>query len=103
MEEIITQCEMNNIASVNKITLAIGRFVAVDNFALEFAFKCVSRSTICEGATLIVEEISPVAYCENCHEDFEVTFMKKNCPLCGQVSDKITKGYEILLYRIEGE
>lgn len=103
MEEIITQCEMNDIASVTKITLAIGQFVAVDKLSLEFAFRSVSKGTICEKATLLVEEISPLAYCERCQEDFGATFMNKNCPLCGQVSNKITKGYEILLYRIEGE
>lgn len=103
MDEIIIQCEANNIARVTEVTLAIGQFVAVDKFALEFAFNCVSKGTICENAILIVKEIYPKAYCENCNEEFEVTFINKNCPLCGETSQKITQGYEILLYRIEGE
>lgn len=103
MEEIDYQCKLNNIGKVSKILLAIGRFVAVDNEALRFAFEGVSRGTICEGAVIEVEEIIPMAYCEICNEEYEVSFTGRSCPLCGSVSNNITKGNEILLYTIEGE
>ena len=103
MEEIEYHCKLNNIVKVSKILLAIGKFVAVDNEALRFAFEGVSKGTSCEGAVMEVEEIIPMAYCETCNEEYEVSFTRRSCPLCGNVSSNLTKGNEILLYRIEGE
>lgn len=103
METVNAQCEENHIKRVTKIKLVMGDFVAVDSSALDFAFKYITRGTICEGAELQVENITPMAYCDNCSKEFQVSFMIKTCPICGEFSNEITKGYEMLLYSIEGE
>lgn len=101
--EIEYHCVKNNISRVNKVILAIGQFIAIDFNALEFAFQSASKNTICEDAVLEIEEITPRAYCGLCEIDYEIGFTNKSCPTCGLINSNITKGYEILLYRIEGD
>lgn len=103
LEEIEYQCTNTKINKIIKVTLAIGGFTAVDFSALKFAFDSISKDTICEGANLEIEEITPMAHCDSCELDYEVTFTNKRCPNCGRISTNLIKGYEILLYRIEGE
>lgn len=103
MEEIEHQCLINKITKVTTVVFAIGKFAAVDYNALKFAFESISRSTICEGAFLEMMEITPVAQCDLCHREYQVSFTKNSCPSCGNISCNIVRGNEILLYRIEGE
>lgn len=103
LEEVEYQCIGTNINKISKVILAIGHFAAVDFHALKFAFESISKDTICEGAHLEIEEIIPMAHCDFCGHEYEVTFTNKICHECGHISTNIIKGYEILLYRIEGE
>lgn len=97
------QCIKNNITKVAKVILQIGEFSCIDNSSIDFIFKEMSSGSCCEGAKLIIEKLLSKAYCNNCHKAFPLKITNSKCPICNHVSSKITSGYEILLYRIEGE
>lgn len=96
-------CINNNITKVEKIVLKIGEFSCVDNSSLRFAFESLSKDSICEGAILDIDKVNGMAYCKKCNREFHVEFSKMECPICNNPSMDITNGYEMLLYRIEGE
>lgn len=100
---VLENCKNNNINKVEKIVLKIGEFSCVDNSSLLFAFESLSKDSICEGAVLDIEKVIGMAYCKNCNKEFHVEFSKKKCPICHKSSMDITNGYEMLLYKIEGE
>lgn len=92
-----------NIKRIEKIILKIGEFTCIEENTLRFAFNSMSAGTICENAKLILEKIKASAYCDNCKENFNISYTKKLCPKCNKYSCNITTGYELLLERIEGE
>jgi len=97
------QCIKNNITKVSKVFLQIGEFSCIDNSSIDFIFKEMSSGSCCEGAKLIIEKLLSKSYCNNCHKEFPLKTTNRKCPICNQISNEITSGYEILLYRIEGE
>ncbi|MBU3109513.1 hydrogenase maturation nickel metallochaperone HypA [Clostridium gasigenes] len=100
---VYENCRYNNISKVEKIVLKMGEFSYINNSSLIFAFESLSKDGICEGATLDIEKVIAMAYCKNCNKEFHLEFSKKECPICNSYSMDITNGYEMLLYRIEGE
>lgn len=100
---VLENCRENNINKVDRIVLKIGEFSCVDNSSLLFAFESLSRDSICEGALLDIGKVCGMAYCKECDKEFYVEFNKKECPICNKKSMDITNGYEMLLYKIEGE
>ncbi|MEG0132554.1 MAG: hydrogenase maturation nickel metallochaperone HypA [Clostridium sp.] len=93
----------NNITKVSKVILQIGEFSCIEDSSMKFAFEALSQGSICEKADLELDRIRGRAYCSKCSKEFNVGFTRKTCPDCNETSSEITSGYEILLYRIEGE
>lgn len=96
-------CKKNNINKATKIILKIGEFYYIEKSYLIFAFEALSKNGICEGAKLEINEVKAKAYCKKCQQEFSISFTNKKCPKCNCLSNEIISGYEMLLYRIEGE
>lgn len=103
LDIIFINAEIHNIKEVKKIVLKIGEFTCIQENALRFAFKAISKKTLCANAQLVIETVKAAAYCENCKQCFDINYTNKICPKCGQFSFNITTGYELLLESIEGE
>lgn len=103
LDQVLDICELNNIKKVNSVVLQVGEFSCANNTSLSFIFKILSKNTKCEDSKLVIDKIKSKAYCSNCNKEFPIDFMNKQCPICNKYSYKVTSGYELILYRIEGE
>lgn len=91
------------LRKINKITVKVGEFTCIEENALKFAFKNLSKDTICQNSQLIIQKIKASAYCDNCKQNFSISYTDKLCPKCNRFSNNIVTGYELILESIEGE
>ncbi|MDU4861679.1 MAG: hydrogenase maturation nickel metallochaperone HypA [Terrisporobacter othiniensis] len=95
--------ENNNLKRIHKIYMKIGEFTCVDENSMRFVFEALKKNTICEDADLIIDKVKAKARCDYCNEEFEINFTNKICPKCHKHSNNICKGYELLVWQIEGD
>lgn len=93
----------HNLQKVNKIIVKIGEFTCIEENTLIFAFKAISEETMSKDCKFQIQKIRARAYCKYCKYNFFISYTNKYCPRCNRQSLNITTGYELLLYRIEGE
>ncbi|WP_186428848.1 hydrogenase maturation nickel metallochaperone HypA [Clostridium sp. BSD9I1] len=93
----------SNIKKVDKIILQVGEFTCIEDSLLQFAFEAMKEKGICENAQLFIKKIKATSYCDNCKEEFEVSYRNRLCPKCNNFGCNIVKGYELYLESIEGE
>lgn len=103
LEIVKDHAKHNSFSHVNKIIMTIGEFCSLEENSLIFAFDTLSKDTLCNEATLVIQKTEAKAYCNHCKIEFKVTFINKLCPICKEYSHQITTGYEILVSSIEGE
>lgn len=93
----------NNLKSIDKVTLSIGKLRQITPEFLQFAFDSVSQDTIAANAKLIIEEIPIKMGCKLCNQEFVVTRNTYICPKCGEAGIEVLTGKEILIKSVEGE
>lgn len=86
---------------VTKIYLSIGRMTGVVRESLEFAFEVARLGTCAAGAELVIEEVPPVARCEQCGTEFECNDFQFQCPKCGAMASRLVQGTELNVVKIE--
>ncbi len=101
LEIAITNAKQQNAHKINKITMNIGKLSGVIPDALEFAFDVVTKDTIAENATLTINTIPVICYCNSCQENFYPQEWFFECPKCHQFSNNIIQGKEIELMSVE--
>lgn len=100
---VLENAEENNMKRVSKITLKIGELSGVMSDALNFAFSCLSKDTITEGADFVIEKVEAMAICDECNIEFKIDHFNKLCPNCKKFSSHIISGYELYVNTIEGD
>ena len=93
----------NNLKSIHKITLKVGKLRQVVPEFLKFAFESLSEGTLAERADLVIEEISITMKCQSCNKIFTVDRSMYVCPYCDEVKLTILTGKEMSLETIEGK
>lgn len=102
--EIINEnIKVHNLKKVSKVILKIGDMTCVEENAIRFSFEVFSKGTPVEKAELIIKKIKSSAFCENCSETFDVSFLNKICPKCNTFSSNVITGYELQIDELEGE
>ena len=87
--------------TIHRFKMRIGKMSGVVPSALNFAFDVVTQGTIAENATLEIETVPLICYCDSCQMDFEADDIIYQCPLCGNISYKVKSGQEIELTSLE--
>ena len=100
LEDIAKQ---NNLQSISKVTLSIGRLRQVFPEFLQFAFETASEHTIAKHAKLIIEEVPIKVHCKTCGDEFIIERNTYICPKCQGTKLEVLSGKEILIKSIEGE
>ncbi len=102
MIEIVQQYAREHGADpVKTISIRLGELSAMSR-ALHFCFGAASRGTLCEGATLHIEEIPLTVYCPGCDENkLPMGRYSFRCMDCGIPTPKIITGKEMELVSIE--
>lgn len=105
MEEILNLAIENTkekkASHIKQINVTIGKMSGVVPSALEFAFEVIKKNTIAENATLNIELLPIICYCDSCQEKFMPEEWFFQCPKCQQFSNKIIQGKEIQLTSLE--
>jgi hydrogenase nickel incorporation protein HypA/HybF len=86
---------------VAEISIRMGVLSGISR-ALYFCFPSASRGTICEGATLHIEEVPLTVMCTHC-DAVKTPAGPYNfrCPDCGRATPKVLTGREMQLVSIE--
>jgi len=100
---ILETAKANNLHSVNKVTLQVGRLRQVVPEFLQFAFATVTQSTIVAGAQLMIVHLPVIFLCHNCQQQFTTDEHIYICPKCQNITLEIISGKEIIITSIEGE
>jgi hydrogenase nickel incorporation protein HypA/HybF len=86
---------------VRSVTLEVGELAGVELEALRFCFDAVTRSSLAEGAALVVEQPSGQAWCMPCGGSVTVSSLTDPCPDCGSHQLQVTGGRELRVREIE--
>jgi hydrogenase nickel incorporation protein HypA/HybF len=86
---------------IHCITLRVGRLAGVEPVALTFAFEVVTAGTMAEGASLRIESVPIVCYCDQCQKEFMPEDFVFACPGCGVLSQNVRAGQELELINLE--
>ncbi len=93
----------NNLTSIDKVSLTIGKMRQVVPVAMEMAFEAITKGTIAEEALLEMEFLPIVMQCKSCSHKFDVEENVYICPSCDSAQLEMLQGQELLLKNIEGE
>lgn len=66
---ILEELRKYNVVRVHNVTLIIGRMTNLGAEQMEFAYEIVTRDTILEGSSLIIEEEEVTIRCDRCGYD----------------------------------
>ena len=95
------QARLRGATRIHRITLRIGPLAGVEPEALAFAFDVVTTGTMAEGATLTVDAVPVVCFCETCAQEFAPADFVFACPRCGALSGEVRSGRELELTSLE--
>jgi hydrogenase nickel incorporation protein HypA/HybF len=86
---------------VAKISIRMGALSGISR-ALYFCFPSASRGTMCEGATLHIEEVPLTVMCAHCVAiKTPAALYNFRCPDCGRPTPKVLTGREMQLVSVE--
>lgn len=86
---------------IHRIRLRVGILSGVVPEALRFAFDALTPGSVAAQASLEIEPVTPVAWCERCEVEFASEDGAAACPSCGLVSDELRRGLELELASVE--
>lgn len=86
---------------IRKITLSIGDMTECIDDALQFSFEILSENTLAQGATLVLNKVSPRSVCLDCRKEFDHDRFHRQCPYCQSYSTDLIAGRELSIDSIE--
>lgn len=87
--------------TIHRIVLRVGALSSAVPDALEFAFAALKAGTLAADATLEIERVPAMAFCDRCRQEFTVDDAFLVCPACGEPATDLRHGTELDLLRIE--
>lgn len=88
-------------ARVRTVTLKVGDMTETVADALDFAFEALAPGTVLEGATLVVDGISPRSRCLECGHEYGHDRFQMQCPACGSYLLELLCGRELEIASID--
>lgn len=95
--------EKNQLKSITRVHLKIGKLRQVVPDFLEFAFATTVRGTFAEGAQLIIEYVPVKIHCNACKNDSVLEENYYLCPKCDSADISVLNGMEVILDSVEGD
>jgi hydrogenase nickel incorporation protein HypA/HybF len=86
-----------------KLKLRLGTLSGVVPDSMRFAFDVVCHGTLAEGATLEIEQIPAVGWCETCQQEFACADFFNECPRCHNPGGALRRGREMEIADVELE
>ena len=86
----------NNVERVASVTVERGEVsMVLEDYMVDCWNWAVKRSTILNGAPLVVETIPAVTFCEDCKETYSTVKYAKICPYCQSEHTYLVQGNEL--------
>jgi len=101
LRQVLQVTEDRGRRCIGQIGLRIGPLAGVEPGLLRSAFPLVAAGTLCEGATLNIEETRVRVRCAACGTISEVRSNRLLCNDCGTWRVTLTGGDEMLLTSVE--
>lgn len=86
---------------VLKVTLSVGVMTEAIEDSLRFAFEALSENSMCEGAELEINMVTPRSICNECGHEYGHDRYHVACPRCGSGLTRIVAGKELQIDSIE--
>lgn len=106
-QSLVELCEneaaRNNIRSITRIFLKVGKFTGFSPDSIEFYFQHLKTGTKCSNAEIVFEEIPITIKCSSCGQDNKIDEPVLLCPDCGSDKIELLSGREFYVASIEGE
>ncbi|MDP8266211.1 MAG: hydrogenase maturation nickel metallochaperone HypA [Candidatus Aceula meridiana] len=103
IEQIISVAKENSIVCVDEVEIETGYLKQIIPDVMQEAFKAVIKGTIAENAVLKITEISALAKCNLCKEEFTPELDNFLCPKCIKADVVTLKGDDIILKAVIGK
>lgn len=97
------EAKKNEASKVTAVRLKIGELSGVVEDALRFAFEVVTKGSIAEGASLVVEEVPLTARCKACGKEFHIVGYAFSCKHCESPEIEVVSGREMQIEDIDLE
>jgi hydrogenase nickel incorporation protein HypA/HybF len=85
------------------VTIEIGALSGVVPEAVEFCFQACTADTLLAGATLTIDQVEPVASCQECGQESRIASYFDPCPACGSHRLAVLRGEELRVKELEVE
>ena len=95
VEIVILESEKAKAEKITQVILSIGELAGIENEALLFAWDMVTKNSIAEGSSLVIEDIPGLAECQGCKQQFPTDDYFAVCDKCGDFKTDIIKGKEL--------
>jgi hydrogenase nickel incorporation protein HypA/HybF len=87
---------------ISHVHLTVGKFTCVEPASLQFAFEVQIRDTFLDGAELVIQETSLIAFCHRCQQEYQPEIgIQYACQTCHSPMEDIRSGRELKIDRIE--
>lgn len=101
LDSALKSAQQAHALRIRKITLSIGDMTECIDDALQFSFEILSENTLAQGATLVLNKVSPRSVCLDCHKEFDHDRFHRQCPYCQSYSTDLIAGRELSIDSIE--
>lgn len=95
IEVVERTARQNNVTSVKKVRVAIGRLAGVDIPSLRFAWESVTKMGVARAAELEIDQPEGQAWCMDCSKTVPLNNFGEPCPHCGGFHLTPTGGKEM--------
>ena len=99
---IAQESETRNLKPISA-KISCGKFYAINDEILNFAFEAITKGTKCQDVKLNVEHKPLRAECKNCNTTFDLDIDLLCCSKCNTDDIKILPDPPLLLEQIEFE
>ena len=99
--QVSDHAKARNATRVSEIRIRLGVLCGIGR-ALHFCFPSAARGTVCESATLHIDDVPLTVMCEHCDAvKTPGALYNFRCPDCGRPTPKVLTGREMQLVSIE--
>ena len=100
----VSHAQKANATRIHKIHIEIGELTDLQNEWIQKYFDYVSKGTLAEGATLLIERVPVVMQCNDCSDTFRPDMNKNErliCPKCRSHNYQLVSGRGYTLKSLE--
>lgn len=102
MKTVRNVAEENGITDIASVTVELGQVsTVIPSYLTDCWTWAAAKEDLFKGASLKIDTIPAVTYCENCQQTYETVAHGKTCPYCQSDQTYLIQGNEFNVKEIE--